>query len=66
MFNKKEFLKEEERCAKLLGMNLREYNKFKKDNKISKRNNTKKRYDNSILKKLGLKESDLKVKKNIV
>lgn len=66
MMNEKEFLESQKDCASMLGMTLKEYETFCKNTKISPRvkqqSNQKKKYDNSILKKLGLKVSDLKMK----
>lgn len=65
MLNEQDFLKEEKRCAQLLGMTLEEYRKYKSKVKVPTQNkkeqNEKK--DNSILKKLGLEIRDLKSRK---
>ena len=66
MLNKKEFIREEKDCALQLGMSLKEYRKYVKNSKVSiykKDNYTK--YDNTILKSLGLTISDLKTRKGI-
>lgn len=65
MLNKREFLKEEKECANMLGMNLEEYRKSIKSAKASNKNSKNKnyKYDNSILKKLGLSKSNLKIVK---
>lgn len=62
MLNKEEFLLEEKDCANMLGMNLEEYHKYLKDTKVSTKesNHDERKYDNSILTKLGLSSSDLK------
>ena len=66
MFNEQDFLKEEKRCAKLLGMTLEEYKKYKNNVKVpAKKKQQTKKYDNSILKKLGLEIGDLKRRKVI-
>jgi len=66
MLNEKEFFKEENDCAKLLGKNLDEYRRDIKNTKIFPKKQTKKRkYDNSILKFLGLTIGDLKLRKEI-
>lgn len=65
MFSKKEFLAEEKDCADMLGMNLEEYRKYVNNTKIptEKSNHEARKYDNSILAKLGLSSSDLKRRK---
>ena len=64
MLNEKEFFKEEKECAALLGMSSEEYRAYVKNTKIPNINKSKKRkYDNSILKTLGLSINDLKLRK---
>ena len=63
MLDKKQFIEEEKDCASMLGLTLKEYRKSLKNikvNNFNKRNETNKKYDNSILKSLGLSEKDLK------
>ena len=65
MFSKKEFLKEEKDCADMLEMSLEEYCEYVNNTKVptKKDNQGKRKYDNSILTKLGLSSSDLKNRK---
>ncbi len=65
MLNKRELLTEEKDCADMLGMSIDEYREYVKNTKIptKMRNNQRKKYDNSILSKLGLSTSDLKSRK---
>lgn len=64
MLSKRQFIEEEKDCAAMLGLTLEEYRQDLKNTKVhnveSKR---KKSYDNSILRKLGLSETDLKRRK---
>lgn len=65
MLDKKQFIEEEKDCASMLGLTLKEYRKRLKNikvNNFNKRNETNKKYDNSILKSLGLSEKDLKLR----
>lgn len=57
-------LREEIDCANMLGLKLEDYRKSLKNIKIPKneKETTKIKYDNSILKTLGLDESMLKKK----
>lgn len=66
MLNKKQFLAEEKECAEMLGMSLEEYRHDVKNTKVPAHYSNKissKKYDNSILKSLGLSEKDLKTRK---
>lgn len=64
MLSEKEFQQEEKQCADLLGMNLKEYRKYVNNTKIPTREQREnKKYDNSILSKLGLSTKDLKTRK---
>lgn len=64
MMNEKQFIASQKECAAMLGMSLSEYQKNCKDSKITKADKTEKvKYNNSILKFLGLTEKDLKIKK---
>ena len=61
--NKQQFIKEEKDCASLMGLTLKEYRQSLKNVKANNNivNDTKKRkYDNSILDRLGLSKKDLK------
>ena len=63
MLNRRQFIEEEKDCASMLGLTLEEYRKSLKNIKVhnyNKKNNTNKKYNNSILKSLGLSEKDLK------
>ena len=64
MLSKRQFIEEEKDCAAMLGLTLEEYRQDLKNTKVhnveSKR---KKLHDNSILRKLGLSETDLKRRK---
>ena len=65
MMTKKQFLESQKECASMLGMSLSEYQNDCKKVKITPRNSKDiPKYDNSILKKLGLNISDLKVRRN--
>lgn len=65
MMTKKQFLESQKECASMLGMSLSEYQNDCKKVKITHRNSKDiPKYDNSILKKLGLNISDLKVRRN--
>ena len=65
MMTKKQFLESQKECASMLGMSLSEYQNDCKKVKITPRNSKDiPKYDNSILKKLGLNISDLKVMRN--
>ena len=61
MLSKKEFIKEEKEYAKMLGMSLSEYEDLNNNSKIPKFN-SKNKYDDNILKQLGLTSKDLKRK----
>ena len=63
MLNEKEFLKEEKDCANLLGMSIEEYRNYVKNVKVPTKKFNKTKYDNSILKCLGLSANDLKLRK---
>ena len=63
MLNRRQFIEEEKDCASMLGLTLEEYRKSLKNIKVhnyNKKNNTNKKYNNSILKSFGLSEKDLK------
>lgn len=63
MMNEKEFLKSQKECASMLGMSLKEYNEYLK--KIKVNNNVKKdTSDNTFLKFINIKESQLKLRKD--
>ena len=63
MMNEKEFLKSQKECASMLGMSLKEYNEYLK--KIKVNNNVKKdASDNTFLKFINIKESQLKLFNN--
>ena len=66
MLDKQQFIEEEKDCASMLGLTLKEYRQSLKNIKVhdyNKTNETNKKYDNSILKSLGLSEKDLKRKR---
>lgn len=66
MLNKKQFLAEEKECAEMLGMSLEEYRNDVKNTKVPVHYSQEKekiKYDNSILRSLGLSEKDLKTRK---
>lgn len=67
MLNSREFEREEKQCADLLGMTIKEYRKYVRDTKIptTKKSRVKTKYDNSILKVLGLSTNDLKLRKGL-
>jgi len=66
MLNEKEFQREEKQCADLLGMSLKEYRQYVREAKVFTKEQKKDyKYDNSILSKLGLSTSDLKVRKTL-
>ena len=61
--NKQQFMKEKKDCASLMGLTLKEYRQSLKNVKANNNivDDTKKRkYDNSILDRLGLSKKDLK------
>ena len=62
MLTKKQFIKSQKECADMLGRTLQEYNKYcqklKAPKSQKKINNIK--YNNIMLKSLGLKREDLK------
>ena len=63
MLDKQQFIEEEKDCASMLGLTLKEYRQSLKNVKVhtyDKKDSTKIKYDNSILKILGLSEKDLK------
>ena len=63
MLHRKQFVEEEKDCASMLGLTLKEYRQSLKNVKVQNYNKKKcinKKYDNSILKSLGLSEKDLK------
>lgn len=63
MMNEKEFLKSQKECASMMGMSLKEYNEYLK--KIKVNNNVKKdTSDNTFLKFINIKESQLKLRKD--
>ncbi len=66
--NKQQFMKEEKDCASLMGLTLKEYRQSLKNAKVNNSvvNDTKKRkYDNSILARLGLSKKDLKHRRGL-
>lgn len=67
MMSKKQFIKSQMDCASILGMSLSEYEDYCKDLKVPKealkQNKKTRKYDNSILKSLGLTPKDLKMKR---
>lgn len=64
MLSKKNFIQEQKDCASMLGISLEEYKKSLKNIKAPKKEKKSKniKYDNSILKFLGLDETMLKKK----
>jgi hypothetical protein len=62
MLTKKEFLESQKDCASMLGLSLEEYQDSLKNVKVQrfKEEDSKPKYDNGILAKLGLTERDLK------
>lgn len=60
--NKKEYLKSQKDCAKMLGLSLKKYNESLKNIKVVKFDNKKasKKDTLNILYELGLNENDLK------
>ena len=65
MMTEKQFIESQKECASMLGMSLSEYQDYCKNVKISPANKKDiPKYDNSILKKLGLSINDLKVRRN--
>ena len=60
--NKKEYLKSQKDCAKMLGLSLKKYNESLKNIKVVKFKNKKanKKETISILNELGLNENNLK------
>lgn len=65
MMNEKQFIESQKECAAMLGMSLSEYEKYCNNSKITPKDNKNiPKYDNSILKKLGLSIKDLKVRRS--
>lgn len=63
MMNEKEYLKSQKECASMLGMSLKEYNEYLKKTKVN--NDVKKdTSDNTFLKFINIKESQLKLFNN--
>ena len=60
MMNKKQFIESEKDCASMMGLSLKEYHKNIHNIKIPTTKKKTKRYDNSILERLGLTTRDLK------
>lgn len=61
MMNKKEFIDSQKDCADMIGVSLSKYQKDIEKIKVpAKKKTTTKTFNNSILEKLGLKDSDLK------
>ncbi len=63
MLDQQKFIEEEKDCASMLGLTLKEYRQSLKNVKVHKQNmesDKNRKYDNSILKTLGLTEKDLK------
>lgn len=65
MMNKKQFIESEKDCAAMMGLSLKEYQKSMQKIKVPTAKNKTRKYDNSILEKLGLTTRDLKKKKVI-
>ena len=67
MLSKKQFIEEEKDCAAMLGLTLDKYRQNLKETKVHhpEEKESKKKYDNSILCKLGLSEKDLKRRKAV-
>lgn len=65
MLSKRQFFKEEQDCASMLGITLEEYRASLKKTKTHYivQNKNERKYDNSILYRLGLTEKDLKRRK---
>ena len=63
MMSRKQFIESQKDCADMLGMSLVEYQEYCKNVKVPEIKTIKK-YDNSILSKLGLTSKDLKVRRN--
>jgi cytidylate kinase len=63
MLNEKKFIKSQKECADMLGMSLEEYNEYLEKAKV---NNDKidNKIDNSFLKYINIKESQLKSRKD--
>jgi len=62
MMSEKQFIESQKECASMLGMSLSEYQEYCKNLKVPKLQKNAK-YDNNILKSLGLTPKDLKIKK---
>ena len=67
MLNKKQMIEEQKDCAEMLGMTLKDYQSYVKNTKVPnvKSRQEKRKYDNSVLTKLGLSTSDLKTRKGV-
>ena len=63
MMSEKEFIKSQKECADMLGMTLKEYNKYLEKSKVNDdiKNDT---VDNKFLKEINIKESQLKLRKD--
>ncbi len=64
MMNKKEYIREQKDCAKMLGISLKEYRTDLKNTTAPKKEKDSKniKYDNSFLKLFNASELDLKKK----
>lgn len=65
MMSKRQVISSERDCAAMLGINLHDYQEKTKKILVKKQKNNPKKYDDSILSKLGLTQYDLKKKRAI-
>jgi len=65
MMDEKQLLESQKECAKMLGMTFKEYKQYLKNVKVSTASKSQQTQDNSFLQFLGLKETQLKLRKEV-
>lgn len=65
MMDKKQLLESQKECAKMLGMTLKEYKEYLKNAKVNTTPKSQQAQDNSFLQFLGLKKTQLKLRKEV-
>jgi len=63
--DEKQLLESQKECAKMLGMTFKEYKQYLKNVKVSTASKSQQTQDNSFLQFLGLKETQLKLRKEV-
>lgn len=63
MMDKKQLVESQKECASMLGMNLAEYEEYRKNVKVNEQIKSQQTHRKDFLNLFGIKESDLKLRK---